>query len=135
MADGSGGPGAKRARRQPPKAGKDTTFLQSLLHHGKISNSGLRDLLAKIKEATDLDEPCGQELIDAAFHEKFDNLSHTIQLRLAGTGGGTFAWEFAHPGKLLAVLVHESVPLQRMCAAAAAANPPSMQRPWSLILA
>ena len=82
-----------------------------------------------------LDEPCGQELIDAAFHEKFDNLSHTIQLRLVGTGGGTFAWEFAHPGKLLAVLVHERVPFQRMFAAAAAANPPSMQRPWSLILA
>ena len=82
-----------------------------------------------------MDEPFHNKLLHAAFHEKFDNLSHTIQLRLAGTGGGTFAWEFAHPGKLLAALVHEGVPLQRVFAPAAAANPPSMQRPCSLILA
>jgi hypothetical protein len=50
------------------------------------------------------------------------------------TTGGTFEWEFADPGKLLANMVDRSPALNLLFAEAASKHPPSIERPWSLVV-
>jgi hypothetical protein len=50
------------------------------------------------------------------------------------TVGGSFEWEFADPGKLLANMVARSPALNNLFAETASRHPPSPDRPWSLVV-
>ncbi len=107
--------------------------VRRILHVGGSSMAGLLELLAKLREQ-------GPEIIGTtrwhllqAREAIFGELSMTIQVPLA-EGGGSFAWELLDPLKLLPRLIRERSDLRALFTAAIRRSPPSIARPWHLIV-
>lgn len=64
---------------------------------------------------------------------RFRAVRHTLQMPL--TAGGTFTWEFADPNALLASMVAHSRQLNALFTEAVRRSPPSLDKPWSLVVA
>jgi hypothetical protein len=111
-----------------------TSAVQSLLHVGNITNDGLTKLLSQLKEhSVNPQELRGTRLVRTAFLQRARDLAVTIPMRRI-SGGDAFEWTFLDPNRLLSQLVAASPALQKHVLAAAREAPPSMARPWHLVL-
>jgi hypothetical protein len=70
--------------------------------------------------------------VESLHPERFMSVRCVETLKL--TNGGTFDWEFADPGRLLASMVDHSLALNSLFAEAASRSPPRIDRPWSLVV-
>ena len=69
--------------------------------------------------------------VEGAHMRRYEQVRCQIDLP---SGDGSVAWHLSHPNKALALLVSESVHLQRWFAAALAARPCTQAQPWSLLM-
>jgi hypothetical protein len=122
-----GEPPRKRARSERIAA------VQSLLHVGNISNEGLAELLARLRQHdTDTDRLQGRRLVTDAFLQRVKGLAITKDMQ--STDGDVFRWTFVDPNRLLTEMVSHSKALEEHFWAAVQNNPPSVTRPWHLVL-
>lgn len=120
---------ARPKRRRGPD---DPTVqsLQGLLHQGRVSTAGLAAILKKVREQG-LRATSQSQLKDAnlAF---FDEVRHVEELQL--DDGSPFMWEFAHPARLMSMLVRRCPQLAELYKSAALRHPCSEQQPWHIII-
>ena len=64
---------------------------------------------------------------------RFESVAHVESLPLA-EGAETFEWQYMDPCKLLPQLVESSEPLSKLYERALSESPPSVDRPWHLVL-
>ena len=123
--------GRAKRRRQPTP--DEQNHLQHLLNIGGTSNRSLRKILEDVR-ASDSDFNYSiREALDGAFHARFQEVALAVDLPLKGEG--SFRWEFADPGLLLAKMVRECPALASVYLAAIRESPPGESNPWHLILA
>ena len=113
----------------------DESVLSRLLHTGSISKTGLASILREVSSGSSGSSSTKHwaRKLGRADHGRFDSLRLAVDMPLAD--GGSFSWELAHPGRLLAETVANSPGLQRIYLDAVGRSPPSVQNPWSLIVA
>lgn len=108
--------------------------MQSLLHTGGISNVGLVELLARLRqEEVDPSELGGRRQVQNAFLARADQLKVSMHIPWADAPG-TFEWVLMDPNRLLSEIVAESPALQEHFAKAVRECPPTQARPWHMVL-
>jgi len=105
--------------------------LSDVLHQGGVSVSGL----AKVMAALANDEARGRDRIVLGQLNRADFMSMRCNFDLSTVSGEPIQVASLDPGLWLRRLVHESPELHACYASAWEKSPPSIQSPWSLILA
>ncbi len=107
---------------------------QSVLHVGRISNTGLSQLLTQVRAANlDSTRVLTKHVIAEAFVDRAAAMSTTINMPLADSDD-TFGWTLLQPGRLMSELIAESPALQQHFWAAMQEHPPSARTPWRLVV-
>ena len=107
---------------------------QSVLHVGRISNTGLSQLLTQVRAANlHSTRTLTKHVIAEAFTDRVAAMSTTIRMPLDGSDD-TFNWVLLQPGRLMSELVAESPALQQHFWSAIQGHPPSASAPWRLII-
>ena len=106
--------------------------LRALLHRGRISNDGLRELLTALQQQNiDLEDAAKQGVHRDAFLDRTRRMGVKVQMPLAD-GSGHFDWFFLNPNTLLASMVMESKSLQKHFASALQRHPSTADQPWRI---
>ena len=80
------------------------------------------------------DLPAHRTAIGREMLNQFDSLRHTVDLPLE-EGGGTFLWEMIDPARLLSESIVRCPKIAEAYKQACSQAPPSVARPWNLIVA
>jgi hypothetical protein len=104
--------------------------LQSLLHIGGVSRTGLCEILERIRKTPDLPPHDLRRKLSAAEHARFESVKIIVPLTLKN--GRTFEWEFADPKLLVPLVIAASESLQRVYSEAAEWSGSSAE--WRMII-
>jgi hypothetical protein len=107
-------------------------LIDRLLHVGNVSNKGLLKILSIVRQELDLPIHATPWELDAAAQARFNIVRTCIHMPLVG--GGTFDWHLCDPNALLARMVEDSPCLSELYMRAVSTNPPSFERPWTLLI-
>ena len=109
-------------------------FLQGLLHTGGVSKKGLVELLQAIRGVAEMPRGIASKWsVDAEALRRFKEVRLTLPMKWTAKDG-SFEWELADPGKLVAHSVAGSSSLAQAFERAAVQQPPSPERPWRCIV-
>ena len=109
-------------------------FLRGVLHAGGVSKKGLVELLQAIRSVAEMPRGIASKWsVDAEALRRFMEVRLMIPMKWAAKEG-SFEWELADPGKLVAYSLVGSSSLAQAFARAAMEQPPSPERPWRCIV-
>ena len=95
--------------------------------------AGLAKLLTRIRE-TPVEGAAGRASLQRVNCERFDMYCKRLSMPAEG-GGAPWDWDVVDLSKVLPALLRSSHELSALYKAATDATPPSMDRPWSLVVA
>ncbi len=106
--------------------------VRGLLHTGHVSITGLSSILKHIRGSS-AEIPVSRTTLSKVNLERFLSLRFVENVPLVD--GGEWPWEYADPCKLLEAVVEHKRSLQDLYTRAVAESPPSLESPWSLVVA
>ena len=105
--------------------------LQELVHCGGISRIGLVELVGKLRSLNIDLGVVKLESLRTAEGSLFRELCLSVEVE---KNGGSFTWEYIDPNKLLVRAVADNSVYGALFADAVARSPPSLERPWRLVI-
>jgi hypothetical protein len=120
-------PGKKR-----PLGDIGSSAVAQLLHTGNVSITGLSTILKTVRDSASEVHVSRAKLAEVNL-ERFLGMRHIEQVPLVN--GGHWEWELVDPCILLSAAVEHKRSLSELYTRAVADSPPSLDRPWSLVVA
>ncbi len=107
--------------------------LQELLHTGRISQSGLAELLVKLQDKSKgvLSREAVRHQLRSGNMAEFE--AHRLQIGLSLIDSSPWVWNLLDPCKTLATIVAKSAALQQLYAEAWSRSPSTPATPWGLV--
>lgn len=106
--------------------------MQRILHKGGISTTGLSAIMQELKKANIAVEADEWKLRQEVL-QNFMPIRMVTKMPL-NDSSTFFEWEYANPGQLIMQSILKGGPLSEAVATALAASPPSMDKPWHLVV-
>lgn len=120
------------AKRQRLDIGDAT--LQQLLHTGRISQTGLAQLLSKLHDKSKGGPSCETVRQQLLLANSAEFAPHRLQVPLQLTDGSPWVWHLLDPCKTLASIVAKSASLQALYTEAWRRSPATPASPWRIVV-
>ena len=121
------------AAMEPKRRRTDVRGLGEVLHTGRISMAGLRQLLTTIADSGLEPGRLSRATFQSVNWDLFERYKVVESVPLEGDGG-EFEWEYLDPNSWMAALISHSPGLQGLFAEALHRSPCTFEQPWRLVL-